>query len=1574
MNKIISSLFFILFSLGLHAQTVPVTFHLDANNTQYQTVKMWSSPNTYSYADEDGDRIFELTLDLQPGKFDYHVLRDNAWGWDPDNSLFNGRYPSDGATMTIADPMISYLLPKDNDMMRENRIQANFAYSASNPPLANSISVTINGNSIINPSQFFNAAKRQLYIDNPPYLANGSNIVTVAYSTNKGSISRSSTFSYQPIKLMIDTMMYRMDHILGWGRVFQKPYPASVFLRCNDKTYTASVNSEGYFGADIDILNGENLVKVAYSEAALINPTDQMTVNAEIRAKWWVELTGSISGSTATIQAVAHDINQSELAFTWDQSEDNPAGLSVSGSSSSLSFTVPTQKENYEIELHVTDANGEESIARKMLTTKGTPHFIGVNERAPWMETMVLYEIEADFFDWGKFSFQNLKKTFQHMKDLGSNAFRITPFVSGGFISWDHFEIYPPYGSIDDLRDMVETAHQFGIKVLFDVPLSHTAPFHPFILPNFLLKEKAEPYYHFSLWKGNPGESDIINSPDNGRQCVYTNLENSYTQEYFTRLMEYWVEVAGADGFRIDCGQESINRSPDFIKYLHNRLRNINPDLFILEEGENRGHPDVSYYDFGDAVYDWKLYGWNNSEGFPGIFSGAYSVDQLHELLTTGTPDSGLVMRYINTGYFDYFSKRFGAEQERSGVAVISTTLGLPNIRGGEEVGLARANGMYDMADSKGVMPFYTRLLKARKGLLGNYPAIERITQNIPEKVYAYTSKSNGKIVLTVVNFSASQTNVTIDLANSVFENKGKTNWYNIVEDITVDNSSKTTLSIALAPWKAEVFAINCTKEDVFPAAKSIVLNTVRGENSIETNGGSLNFMALIFPENSRDSIIWSLEGDILLATLSNGTLTACGCGEGVVTVIARSEKNPSVETRKTIQIKNQFSGQVSNSTFASNVNDWFLWSPGCNSRFEWDNGEGHLIYNNGSTVCNSQLMTTNNMTIVSGKKYRVRFDARATGNFTIKCMVRKNGDGYAALSAEPEFQITSASKSYEFVFVAGTSSAIAQLQFNIGAGNAGFWFDNVSFCEAIEIPVNVTFRVDMKNETISTNGVHLNGSFSNWGEAVTMVANGTIYSTTLKLKKGETIQYKFINGGLSDWAGYEILTGTCAYGNDKNRMILVSENDVTLDMVCFGKCVACGAILPSAAGIITGPTTICKEQNQVTYTVQEILDATSYIWTLPDGAIGTSSTNSITVNYAASAISGNITVKGHNANGDGTASLLAITVNPLPAGAGTITGTTTVCQGQSSVGYSVTAIDNATSYIWTLPAGSSGTSTTKSISVNFSNSAVSGNITVKGQNSCGVGSAFSLANTVNPLPANAGTITGMATVCQEQNSVTYTLPSIANATSYIWTLPAGATGTSNTNSINVNYGASSVSGNISVKGLNACGDGAASSLAITVNAKPSTPVISQNGVLLHSNVTNGNQWYNQTGVITSAKNQDYKPVSSGDYYVIVSANGCSSNTSNSLKFIHTGIDLTEANSSLKVYPNPTSGKVFIQGCSETNEISIILISVTGQVVEKVKSYGESTVKLDLTYLPIGIYTLKITTGEGDHFVKVAKK
>ena len=243
---------------------------------------------------------------------------------------------------------------------------------------------------------------------------------------------------------------------------------------------------------------------------------------------------------------------------------------------------------------------------------------------------------------------------------------------------------------------------------------------------------------------------------------------------------------------------------------------------------------------------------------------------------------------------------------------------------------------------------------------------------------------------------------------------------------------------------------------------------------------------------------------------------------------------------------------------------------------------------------------------------------------------------------------------------------------------------------------------------------------------------------------------------------------------------------------------------------------------------------------------------------------------------------------------------------------------------------------------------------------------------TVNPLPANAGTISGLTTVCQGQNSVTYTISAIANATSYIWTLPTGATGSSTTNSINVNYGASAVSGNIKVKGHNTCGDGLDSLLAVTVNPKPAKPVVTQTANTLHSSAASGNQWYNvASGILTGSTAQTYNPTSNGYYYVIVTLLGCSSDSSNHYYYTNVGIGENENNNVIKVYPNPVKEILTIE-TSYNKEQRLEIVNLIGQTVYT--SYINKKAVINTSGFPSGIYILKLSSDKETVIRKFVKE
>ncbi|MGC1391686.1 MAG: hypothetical protein WA816_11665, partial [Bacteroidales bacterium] len=170
------------------------------------------------------------------------------------------------------------------------------------------------------------------------------------------------------------------------------------------------------------------------------------------------------------------------------------------------------------------------------------------------------------------------------------------------------------------------------------------------------------------------------------------------------------------------------------------------------------------------------------------------------------------------------------------------------------------------------------------------------------------------------------------------------------------------------------------------------------------------------------------------------------------------------------------------------------------------------------------------------------------------------------------------------------------------------------------------------------------------------------------------------------------------------------------------------------------------------------------------------------------------------------------VTVNPgIPNVPGAITGTTAVCPALTGQIYSINTVANATTYNWSVPAGwviTAGEGTT-SVTVTSGLSGQNGNITVTAGNSCGTSAASSLAVTVNPgTPAVPGVITGTTAVCPGLTGQIYSINTVANATTYNWSVPAGwvITAGEGTTSVTVTSGSSGQNGNITVTAGNSCG------------------------------------------------------------------------------------------------------------------------------------------------------------------------
>ncbi len=251
-------------------------------------------------------------------------------------------------------------------------------------------------------------------------------------------------------------------------------------------------------------------------------------------------------------------------------------------------------------------------------------------------------------------------------------------------------------------------------------------------------------------------------------------------------------------------------------------------------------------------------------------------------------------------------------------------------------------------------------------------------------------------------------------------------------------------------------------------------------------------------------------------------------------------------------------------------------------------------------------------------------------------------------------------------------------------------------------------------------------------------------------------------------------------------------------------------------ASIIYAGTPFCK-----TITTAQAVSQTGTsggVYTAPSGLIINATTGAITPNNSNA---GTYTVTYTIAAYGGCSTITTTTSVTI-----TTPPTATISYAGSPFCKTITSAQNVTltgsnggSYSNT-PSGLTINPTSGSITPSSSNA---GTYTVFYSIAAGGGCATVTATTqltINPLPAAAGTITSVNndSVSISEANALYKLPLIANATSYIWAYSGtGATfipaATTTSDSVRINFSSTATSGNLTVKGHNACGDGIVSAV-----------------------------------------------------------------------------------------------------------------------------------------------------------------
>lgn len=176
-----------------------------------------------------------------------------------------------------------------------------------------------------------------------------------------------------------------------------------------------------------------------------------------------------------------------------------------------------------------------------------------------------------------------------YIRDLGIDVIYMTPIFksdsSHKYDTIDYYQIDPSFGTAEDLRELVQKAHHYGMKVVLDAVFNHTGrDFFAFkdILEN---KEKSK-YLDWYFIDKFPLDTEPGQAPNFKCFGYYggmpkLNLKNPEVEKYVTDVACYWLKECDIDGWRMDVGDEI---SHYFWKHFRRAVKAVKKDALIIGE------------------------------------------------------------------------------------------------------------------------------------------------------------------------------------------------------------------------------------------------------------------------------------------------------------------------------------------------------------------------------------------------------------------------------------------------------------------------------------------------------------------------------------------------------------------------------------------------------------------------------------------------------------------------------------------------------------------------------------------------------------------------------------------------------------------------------------------------------------------------------------------------------------------------------------------------------------------------------------------------------------------------------
>lgn len=407
-----------------------------------------------------------------------------------------------------------------------------------------------------------------------------------------------------------------------------------------------------------------------------------------------------------------------------------------------------------------------------------------------WSRAAIIYQVFPDRFspgagrDWNPVhrlsdiyggTLRGIIEKLDYIADLGCNCIWLNPFFPDqthhGYHATDYFQVNPRLGTLDDIRELVDGAHQRGIRVLLDFVANHWGSGHASF--QTAQADPDSPYTRWYRWNEWPHDYETFFGVQDLPQV---NVNNPDARAYLLQAARYWLMEIEFDGYRLDyaCGP-----THDFWVDFRATVKAANPDAWIFGEVIESPASQLTYGGRLDGCLDFLLL-----QALRDTFAfQAMSLAQFDSFLNkheTFFPASFSRPSFLDNHDMNRFLWLAGGDTRKLKLAALCqfTLSGPPIVYYGTEAGLSQNQDLqhpdgrvvmeesrlpmvWGAAQDQELLAHYRWLIHFRR----QHPVLwhgGRQTVYLDGNVYAYTRSNDSETILVTLNRSDKARQVTI--------------------------------------------------------------------------------------------------------------------------------------------------------------------------------------------------------------------------------------------------------------------------------------------------------------------------------------------------------------------------------------------------------------------------------------------------------------------------------------------------------------------------------------------------------------------------------------------------------------------------------------------------------------------------------------------------------------------------------------------------------------------------------------------------------------------------------------------